>query len=111
MRRHFRCRQCFSSSVSRSYYAMFFLAEALLWTKGLTFRSHRGVIAAFGEHFIKTGLAPATLGRDLARAFEKRQLADYEHASKLTRDDAAKLLEAAHEFLGWTQTFLGASPP
>jgi uncharacterized protein (UPF0332 family) len=35
----------YDSSVSRSYYAMFFMAEAVLLTKGLTVSSHKGAIS------------------------------------------------------------------
>jgi len=69
----------FESSVSRTYYAMFFAAEALLLSKGLSFSSHRGVLSAFGEHFDKTGVMPSEMGRELKRAFSKRQLGDYEY--------------------------------
>ena len=64
----------YESSVSRSYYAMFYCAQATLLTKGRTFSSHRGVISAFGEQFIKTGIFPKEFGRELNKAFEKRQL-------------------------------------
>ncbi len=37
------------SSVSRAYYAMFYLADALLHQKGLKFKKHGGVHGAFGE--------------------------------------------------------------
>ena len=43
-------------AASRAYYAMFYLAEALLLTLRLTFSKHSAVIAAFGQHFVKTGL-------------------------------------------------------
>jgi uncharacterized protein (UPF0332 family) len=46
----------FDSAVSRLYYSMFYGAEALLLSQEKTFPSHRAVIAAFGEHFIKSGL-------------------------------------------------------
>lgn len=59
----------YASSVSRGYHAMFYCAEAALPTEDLTFSSRRGVIAAFGEHFIKTGVFPREMGRDLNRAF------------------------------------------
>jgi len=39
--------------VSRCYYAMFFMAEAVLFTKNLSASSHKGVISLFGEHFIE----------------------------------------------------------
>ncbi len=38
----------------RSYYAMFYVAEALLAEAGLRFRKHSGVHAAFGERFAAT---------------------------------------------------------
>ena len=62
----------YESAVSRTYYAMFYCAEAALLTKNLTFSSHKGVIAAFGEHLFKTGVFPAKMGRELNRAFQKR---------------------------------------
>ena len=67
----------FKSSVSRTYYAMFYCAQAALLTKELSFSSHKGVISAFGEHFVKTGIFPKEMGRELNRAFEKRQVGDY----------------------------------
>ena len=41
----------YDSCVSRCYYAMFFMAEAALLTKGLSASSHKGVISMFGRHF------------------------------------------------------------
>jgi uncharacterized protein (UPF0332 family) len=42
-------------AVSRAYYAMFYAAEALLFSRGLTFARHTGVIAAFNQHFVRSG--------------------------------------------------------
>ena len=55
----------YESSVSRTYYAMFYSAQAALLTKKLSFSSHKGVISAFGEHFVKTGVFPKEFGREL----------------------------------------------
>ena len=43
-------------SVCRSYYAMFYIAEALLLTKNLSYSSHHAVISFFGKEFVKTKL-------------------------------------------------------
>lgn len=67
------------SAVSRIYYAMFYCAQAVLLTENLTFSSHKGVLSAFGEHFVKTGIFHKDMGRNLNRAFEKRQISDYEY--------------------------------
>jgi len=39
----------YESSVSRTYYTMFYCAQAILLTKNLLFSSHKGVISAFGD--------------------------------------------------------------
>jgi uncharacterized protein (UPF0332 family) len=50
-------------AVGRAYYAMFYIAEALLNEKGLRFQKHSAVHAAFGEHF-RTGcqIPPLAVG-------------------------------------------------
>lgn len=87
------------SSVSRSYYAMFFAAEAALLTRQAAYSSHRGVIAGFGEHFVKTGVFPASMGRDLSRAQDKRERSDYDATPAMSREAAAELLAAARSFV------------
>lgn len=88
----------YESCVSRTYYAMFYCAQAALLTRNLTFSSHKSVIAAFGEHFVKTGVFPKQMGRELNRAFEKRQLGDYEFTSVVSDEDAGELLAQGKEF-------------
>ena len=78
----------YESSVSRTYYAMFYSTQAMLITKDLSFSSHKGVISAFAEHFIKTGIFPRETGRELNRAFEKRQLGDYEYTFVISEQEA-----------------------
>ncbi len=89
----------FESSVSRSYYAMFYSAEALLLTKDLSFSSHGGVISGFGEHFIKTDIFPKEMGKELNRAFEKRQLGDYEYTFVFSEEEAEDILEKSIDFV------------
>jgi len=96
----------YESSVSRSYYAMFFCAEALLLAKGLSFSSHKAVISAFGEQFVKTGIFPADMGRDLSRAFEQRQISDYEYRFVIPREAAEAGLERAESFVASVEDHL-----
>lgn len=89
----------YESSVSRAYYAMFYAAEAVLLTKNLSFSSHKGVISAFGEHFVNTGIFPRDMGRELHRAFEKRQLGDYEYTFVISEDEAREILDKSKDFV------------
>ena len=43
-------------AVSRAYYAMFYVAEALLLGQGLSFSKHSAVLAAFGKRLTKPGI-------------------------------------------------------
>jgi len=88
----------YDSSASRTYYAMFYCAEAALLKQGLTFSSHKGVISAFGEHFIKTGIFPKQMGKQLNAAFEKRQIGEYEYTCVISNEDAEDLLAEGKEF-------------
>ena len=97
-------------SVSRTYYAMFYTAEALLNERGLHFRKHGGVHAAFGEQFSKTGVFDPKYHRWLLEAFNKRITSDYEIESGISLDEAATLIRQAREFLQQAQGYLAKIP-
>lgn len=89
----------YESSVSRTYYAMFYSTEAVLLTMNLSFSSHKAVLSAFGEHFIKPGTFPREMGKLLNMAFEKRQLGDYEFTFVISKEEAEEMLEKGKEFV------------
>ncbi len=86
------------SSASRLYYAMFYCAVALLSTKGLSYSTHKGVISAFGERFVKTGLMPAPTHQWLREAFDQRLAGDYDWEAELSAASLRNLLEHARHF-------------
>ena len=56
-------------AVSRAYYAMFYLAQAMLLTLGLEFRQ-RAVVVAFAQHFVRSARFEAAHLMALREAFE-----------------------------------------
>jgi uncharacterized protein (UPF0332 family) len=96
----------FDGSVSRSYYAMFYAAEALLLTKDLKFSSHRSVISLFGEHFVRTGIFETEMGRRLSKTFEKRLLSDYSYAPQLGEEEARQALDWANQLVEQIREYL-----
>jgi uncharacterized protein (UPF0332 family) len=97
----------FKSAVSRAYYAMFYVATGLLLNKGLRFKSHSAVIAAFGQHFAATGLIPREYHRYLINAFDERNLADYETGQDLTGNHVVEKIGQAEQFLALAEKLLG----
>lgn len=91
-------------AVNRAYYAMFDAARAVLTAilgateAGAAARTHSGLIAAFGLHVVKPGRMPREYGRQINRALELRQLADYTGES-IDMAEAAELVEQARRFV------------
>jgi len=86
-------------AVSRAYYAMFYTSTALLGSRGVWRSKHQGVIAAFGEHFVKPGLIEPAYGRMLNDAFHARLDSDYVPYGHLDIDAARQLVEQAENFV------------
>ena len=96
----------YDSAASRLYYAMFYCAEALLFSKGLSYSSHRGVIAGFGQHFAKPGTLPSDMHRWLLEAFERRQEGDYQPAPTVQEHQVRDIQAKTAEFLRSSETYL-----
>ena len=96
----------FESAVSRTYYAMFYAVQAVLLTRGLSTSSHRDVLSTFGKEFVKTGAFSQEMGRELNRAFQKRQLGDYTHTFSISQEEAKSLLDKGERFVQEVENYL-----
>ena len=92
------------AAISRAYYAMFHAATAALLHRGVSRRSHQGVIGAFGQTFAKTGLIEPRFHRYLADAFDLRQESDYQPVVHLSDAQAREIVERAREFVAACRT-------
>ena len=97
-------------AAGRAYYAMFYVAEALLNEQGLHFRKHGGVHSAFGERFAKTGVLDRRFHQWLLAAFNKRIAADYDVDVELSAREVEEMLAQAREFHQTAREFLNANP-
>jgi uncharacterized protein (UPF0332 family) len=87
-------------SVAQSYYTIFYLAEALLLSKGLAFSSHSAVIAVYGKEFAKTGLLDPKFHRYIIEAQKRRQAGHYgDEGEEVTVEEARESYEWAEEFM------------
>jgi uncharacterized protein (UPF0332 family) len=95
-------------SAGRAYYAMFYVAEALLNEKGLQFGKHSAVHAAFGEQYAKARIFDPKFHRWLLDSFDKRLEGDYGVEADIGRDVAVNMINQAREFLEAAQMYLKA---
>lgn len=96
----------YESSISRSYYAMFYMATAALDSKHLTARSHKGVLHLFAEHFIKPGILPREDLVALRNALDARLLAEYDPEIAVSKEEAESMLQKAQGFVNRVEIVL-----
>jgi len=89
----------FKDSISRSYYAMYTAARALLATKHLDSSKHSGVISLFNQHFVKTGVVARDLGRILMKGKDLRQDGDYKDFVETSMKEAQDQYSDAEKFI------------
>lgn len=93
-------------AISRAYYGCFYVAQALLQSRGLTFSRHGQVIAQYGRHFAKTGLLAPRFHNLLDHAFGIRQSADYVAEAVIEAQEVVAAIDQGREFLAAATEFL-----
>jgi len=95
-----------AESISRSYYAMFYAAKALLLLQGIDVSKHSAIIAAFGREYAKTGKIDPRHHRMLLDGFEWRQKSDYDVYWLATTEQAEKCQQDAEAFVAEVEKLL-----
>ena len=96
----------YAIAISRAYYAMFYAASALLASKNISRSRHSGVVSAFSEYFVKTGLIEAEYARMLAHAFNARLGSDYDVTTSVDKVSAEAVIQDARRFVDRAATYL-----
>jgi len=86
-------------SISRLYYACFYMVLALLLKENLVTNSHTGARRLLGLHFIKTGKITVENGKLFSLLFDQRMKSDYEDFIKLPTGQTALLINNVDQFI------------
>ncbi len=87
-------------AAGRAYYAMFYVAEALLYNEfDLKLNQHGQVIAAYGKNFAKTKVLDPKYHRWLRDGFDKRISGDYGVDTGISEAIVADMINHARGFL------------
>jgi len=96
----------YSSACNRAYYGCFYAASALLFSKGLSFGKHSAVIAAFRQHFIKTGEFDTRWSKTYELVMTCRQIGDYELNLSIEKEQAEQMVLEAGNFIQEVEIWL-----
>lgn len=85
------------AAANRLYYALFHAVSALLICDGYNVKSHRGTMALFGEHYIRTGIFERKDGSLFSDLVIMRDNADYNCFFEATEEKLAPYMMQFHE--------------
>ena len=89
------------------YMAVFHSAlAAVRAAKGAEPRTHTGLRSVFGELAVKNALLGSELGSFLAKAYESKDIADYQTEYEVDRQSAEVVVAGATDFLARIKIFL-----
>ena len=92
-------KEYYNAAVNRLYYACYYATEALLLKHKIEAKSHAGVKAMLGLHFVSKGLIPVAIGKILSTLYEKRQSGDYDDFIYCDKEMTDELTIQAQTFL------------
>lgn len=97
----------YEDAVSRAYYAVFHVVQALLLTEGQKADTHKGVVTLFSLLFVKTGKFSRDMGKYVVNLKDDRESGDYEVFSYIDRETAETAREEARKFIEESKAYLG----
>ena len=95
-----------NAAVSRSYYAMFHSAQAVLLSENIVAFTHQGVNVQFNKYFIKTGKFDKELTTAYNKILDQRLKSDYEIGFKSNIEDAGYAYSQALNFYNTLKDYL-----
>ncbi len=96
----------FGIAVNRAYYAVFYAANALLITKGVSRSKHSGTIGAFRQYFVKPGLIEPEYSDIYGNLMSDRHISDYNMDMVIEAQRAEAAIQDARQFVERIETYL-----
>jgi uncharacterized protein (UPF0332 family) len=94
-------------AASKIYYAMYYVAQALLKNEGIDVIKHSAVEAAFGYYFAKPGRIDPKFHKMLINARKIREIADYDIDEEIVEPVASLKIDEGKAFLSAMKKFIG----
>ena len=87
------------AAANRLYYALFHAMSAVLICDGYQVKSHRGILAMFGEHYVRTEIFPKADGSLLSELVIMRDNADYNCFFEATEERLEQYIEPTRKLI------------
>lgn len=96
----------YKGAANRAYYAAFHSLRAVLILDEFDSKKHSGIIAKFGEKYLKAGIFDKQISEYISSLFRIRTASDYDDFYIISKDEAKSQLEKAKEIVGKIELYL-----
>lgn len=94
------CNQSFwDLAANRYYYACYHIIQALFIQRGLSAKTHSGLLRTFGQNYIMTNIVDDKFGPFLAKLMQLRIKADYNCSFNASEADVTNIAKGAEELV------------
>lgn len=97
-----------NSAANRLYYSMFHAISALLISDGFSVKSHRGVMALFGQNYVKSGIFTKEDGSLFSDLVIMRDNADYNCFYEADEEKLRPNVEPARQLINKIKQYISA---
>ena len=103
-----RCMQqgMWESAANRLYYSLFHAVSALLINDGRHVKSHRGVLALFGEHYVRTAIFTKEEGTLFSDLVIMRDNADYNCFFEASEEKLIPYIEPTRQLIAKIKQYI-----
>ena len=98
----------YKGAANRSYYCIFHAMRAVLAFDKFDSQKHSGIISAFRQRYIKTGIFAAHFSDKIGSAFRIRNRSDYEDFYMVLKTDVVEQIDNAKMFLSAVEDYVNA---
>ena len=96
-----------STAANRSYYCIFHAMRAVLALDEFDSKKHSGIISAFNQRYVKTGIFPKSFSEISKRAFMIRGQSDYDDFYLVSKSEVEAQIKDAQTFLDAVKEHIG----
>ena len=98
----------YNGAISRMYYACYHATSALLLTRNIAPKTHKGTVSELNKYFVSDGSFEKGQSEFYSYLLQQRMKSDYNSILSMTKEKAEELMLSAKEYINYIISLLPA---
>ena len=100
------CNEKLKAANNRAYYSIYYSLTAILCLEPIAFKKHKDTIGYFNKNYVRTGIFPPEIGRNISKAAKIRHASDYDEFYIASKEEAERQIQTAKELADLVDKFI-----